>query len=275
MKLCPSIFLVLANNYNPNNHPLDNERRSRPFANPSNGIQLIHVESVFWSGYDFVPRFSWAVQSGGTSVQLTPVSGHNLPIRYYKWVIKDGEGNEAFGALDLDNPSAAVTISTSALNPNHAWEIIFSAAINVPHYSESDSRIEYSVSTISIASSDPSATVSFGSEAKVKRSYVLAMPQAEGGDTLKTQDNDDAGTQTAIATAALSLGTEGDLPQIAGEISRAFETTYGLVKYSVTAHAAYNEANDTVFIVVHGLPENGTPQIIDGSPEVTTDLVRI
>lgn len=102
--------------------------RTNKAALNSNGIQLFGVEKV---RKDFSTGFSAVVSSGGDTTTITPSAGHINPRpRYFKYVITDQSGNEAFGAIDnASNTSAAaaLAIDTSGLVASDFWTIEFSA----------------------------------------------------------------------------------------------------------------------------------------------------
>lgn len=96
-----------------------------------NAFQLFGIERL--QGGDYAPNFSYAVTGGGAAIAMTPTAGHqDSDLRFFKWVIIDGDGNEAFGTLSLAARTTAVSIDTSALNPLTDWRVKFSAERKMP-----------------------------------------------------------------------------------------------------------------------------------------------
>lgn len=104
--------------------------RTNPQARrPNNAIQLEGVEKV--GGESFNPNtWTYAIAGAGATFTVTPGAGFSdLELRFAKWRIYDGDGNSAYGALDLGARTAAVVLNTSTLDPLKVWTVQFNAEI--------------------------------------------------------------------------------------------------------------------------------------------------
>lgn len=102
--------------------------RTNPQARPQNAVRLEDVDKT--QGEIWNPAWTWAITSAGTTFTVTPVSGFtDTDLRFAKWRLEDGDGNAAFGTLNLASRGTAVAITTSGLDPLKRWRVIFSAEI--------------------------------------------------------------------------------------------------------------------------------------------------
>lgn len=129
--------------------------RTNKWADSGNAIKLKGIDRI--GGY-FVTGFSTAITAEGDTTTITPSAGHQNPVpEYYKFLITDHSGNEAYGSLDTGNPTNPVVIDTSALNAQESWQIIFDAK---RQESDGDTKIVYPV-IIAYPAANPTLAVSY------------------------------------------------------------------------------------------------------------------
>jgi hypothetical protein len=115
------------NDYNPNNAPNDNAKRTNLFACPQNGLQLKGVQKV--AGCDYLAIFAWAVAGSGASVSFSEVQGFTnvQNVLYWNFLITDGHGKEAPAGV-AGGGSLPLVVNTTELDPSTTWTVEFSAA---------------------------------------------------------------------------------------------------------------------------------------------------
>jgi len=101
--------------------------RTNPYANVDglNAEQLYGVDTY----EDRIPvSFSWLIASGGDRTTVEPIYGVTSASDYWKFTVQDESGNEAYAQWVSSAPSAAINITTSALNPVNDWKVYFATA---------------------------------------------------------------------------------------------------------------------------------------------------
>lgn len=100
--------------------------RTNPQAHAvQNAVKLYGMRK--YGGCSFAPTWTWAITDDGETITFTPTAGYNATgLRYFKWYIIDGEGNEAFGSTTIPT-NTAVEVDVSGLDPLKKWRIEFKA----------------------------------------------------------------------------------------------------------------------------------------------------
>jgi len=120
------------NAFDGSQHIWDGLAETNPHAEKSNAIQLLGITRY---GGTYATGFSITVTNAGDDVAFAGTAGHQTPTpRFFKWVIRDGNGTEAFGALDTVAPTAPVAVDTSGLDPTTDWTIEFNAEKETGEY---------------------------------------------------------------------------------------------------------------------------------------------
>lgn len=110
--------------------------RTNPFANVDgiNAEQLYGVDTF----EDRIPvSFTWLIASAGDRFTVTPISGVTSASVYYKFTIYDESGNSANTVWVSSAPSAAINVTTTALNTSNDWKVLFATE-------KSDEKTEFS-----------------------------------------------------------------------------------------------------------------------------------
>ena len=131
--------------------------RTNTWALNSNALKVFGVERI--KGY-FATAFSVVITDDGDTTTITPSAGHVSPLpRYFKYVLTDESGNEAFGLVNNTNgttAAAAVVIDTTALRAGDSWLLEFAAK---QEESDGGAQVNYQVK-IDGAAGNPTVTVS-------------------------------------------------------------------------------------------------------------------
>ena len=98
---------------------------NNPFACASNAVKMHTVGPCCGT---LLAVYSYEVQDAGGTMVLTPLTGNtSTDLKYYRWSIVDKNGKAEGGALDLNAPSAAVTVNTSQLDASGPFKVKFAA----------------------------------------------------------------------------------------------------------------------------------------------------
>ncbi|NJO28564.1 MAG: fibronectin type III domain-containing protein [Richelia sp. SL_2_1] len=115
------------NQYDGTANQYDDKDRTNPWANEANVIYLKGVERI--TGF-IRTAWSYSIDTAAGELTITPILGNENPVpRYYKFVVMDKSGNEAYGALDVQNETDDIVIDISGLNAQDDWTIYFSAQL--------------------------------------------------------------------------------------------------------------------------------------------------
>ena len=98
--------------------------RTQPQANEANTVQLKGIPKALNNTY--AATFTYAYVESTDTLTFTPVSGNVSGIKFYRWVVTDGKGNEVAGNLDLAETLATpVAVDTSSLDKVEGMPTIY------------------------------------------------------------------------------------------------------------------------------------------------------
>lgn len=101
--------------------------RTNPYANTDgiNAEQLYGVETY----ENRIPvSFSYHIASAGDRFTATPIYGVTSASDYLKFTIYDQSGNSANTVWVSSAPSAAIDVTTTALNSSNDWKVLFATS---------------------------------------------------------------------------------------------------------------------------------------------------
>jgi len=107
-----------------NNNSLN---RTNPYANSEgiNAEQLYGVDTY----EDRIPvSFSWHIATAGARFTATPIYGVTSASDYLRFTIYDESGNSASTRWISSAPSAAIDVTTTALNKSNDWKVYFATS---------------------------------------------------------------------------------------------------------------------------------------------------
>ena len=101
--------------------------RTNPYAN----VDGINAEKLY--GVDtFETRIpmsvTYAIASAGDRTTITPIYGVTSASDYLKFTIYDESGNSASSVWVSSAPSAAMDVTTTALNSSNDWKVLFATS---------------------------------------------------------------------------------------------------------------------------------------------------
>ena len=103
--------------------------RTNPYANTEgvNAEQLYGVDTY----EDRIPvSFTYGVASAGDRITFTPIYGVTSASDYLRFNVYDESGNHAATRWISSAPSAAIDVTTTALNTSNDWKIFFATSKN-------------------------------------------------------------------------------------------------------------------------------------------------
>jgi hypothetical protein len=207
----------------------DYQKRDAPLANAANVLK-----SYGWGKYSGCGErtdidLTYAVQSAGASInftQNTAIAG----LRYYNISVCDGNGNEAYGQVDINATTTLINIVTSNLNPAKTWVVNVSlASASVPTDCNCPDNYTFEINSIA---SNPTDTIETAETVGALSVAVDGVTVADGGTaTLAAATVGDV----VVATLAISNSTANSLVTVlavSGSGDGSF-TKLGVVPFKV------------------------------------------